>query len=601
MAVSRRESYARLALNVGAPLLLLGALAWPLVFTDATFNQDWLNHLWYVWHQTLTLRTNHLPSLFLEYAHGIFYPLFAFYGGTIYTLTGVLSLALGDAPLDAYVLTYLLGFTAAYAGWYWISHSFGLGRWLAHAPGVVFVTSASYLMIVYGLGDWPEFLAVSTMPLMISSGLAVLRADRLRPLPAVALAASSIVFFGSHLLTAIWGSTVLAVVGIAILACVPEARRGIGWRSALRVLGIVVPALLVSAWFLLPTAAYESKTVIAQSYPIFRRLLRHSMYTVAARHLFTLSRARASGTIVTTALPVLAIVWVLAGIGLSLRARRGGTWMRLLLLISVATTLLTIVMTHAGLILALPRLYATLQFGFRLESYLLLGIAGAVLAVLVLNRDGGRDSRVLTWALAPVLAVSIVGAAQQVGAHPSGRSRGLALSSYLQPTDEQEGLTDYVDDSVNLIEQRLPAIRFPPESVRHDRASIVVREAPGQRVDTNIRSAPELVHVSGARIVGADTEANDVLEIDSRSGGSADPSARRGSVASERISVSAAASPPVVVGRVLSVVGLGALALELILLAVPGAAARRALAHVHSPPHTRPLARHMSTRDRRTP
>jgi hypothetical protein len=574
--VSRRESYARLALSVGAPLLLLGALAWPLVFTDATFNQDWLNHLWYVWHQTVALRANHLPSLFLEYAHGVFYPLFAFYGGTIYALTGMLSLALGDAPLDAYVLTYLLGFVAAYVGWYWMARSFGLGRWLAHSPGVVFVTSASYLMIVYGLGDWPEFLAVSAMPLMIASGLAVVREDRLRPLTAVALAASSIVFFGSHLLTVIWGSTVLAIVGVAILACVPEARRRVGWRNALRILGIVVPALLVSAWFLLPTAAYESRTVIAQSYPIFRRVLRQRMYTVAAHNLFTLSRARASGTIVTTALPVLAIAWVLAGVCLSLRARRGGTWMRLLLLISVATALLTVVMTHAGLILALPRLYATLQFSLRLESYVLLGIAGAVLAVLVLNRNGGRDGRVLTWALAPVLAVSIVGAAQQAAAHPSGRSRSLALSSYLQPTYEQEGLLDYVDDSLKVIKARLPVIRFPPGSVRHDRASIVVREAPGQRVDTNIRSTPELVHLSGARIVGADREANDVLEIDSGSGGSAGLGAGRGRVVSERISVSAAASPPVVAGRVLSAIGLGTLALELTLLVVPRPAVGRA-------------------------
>ena len=548
VAVSRRpHTQARASLGIGAPVLLLGALAWPLVFTNATFNEDWLNHLWYVWHQSDTLRVNHLPSLFLEYSHGIFYPLFAFYGGTIYALTGALSLALGDAPLDAYVLTYLLGFLAAYAGWYWMARMFGLGRWLAHAPGVVFVTSASYLMIVYGLGDWPEFIAVSVMPLMIASGLAVIRADRLRLPSALALAASSVVFFGSHLLTVIWGSTVLAIVGVAMLAVVPEARRSIGWRNVSRLLGIVLPALLVSAWFLLPTAAYESKTVIAQSYPIFRRLLRHSMYTVAARHLFTLSRARASGSIVTAALPVLAIAWVIAGIGISVRARRGGTWMRVLLLISVATALVAIVMTHAGLILALPRLYATLQFSFRLESYVLLGIAGAVLAVLVLNRDGDRDSRVLMWALVPVLAVSIAGAAQQTAAHPAGRSRSLALSSYLEPTYEQEGLMDYVDDSVNVIKTPLPAVRFPPQSVRRDRASIVVHETPGQRVDTNIRSAPELVHVSGARIVGADLEANDVLQI---RGGSSDgpghPGAGGGHAAprAERISVTAAASPP---------------------------------------------------------
>jgi hypothetical protein len=564
-------------LAIGAPLLLVGALAWPLLFTSATFNEDWLNHLWYIWHQSLAIRANHLPSLFLNYSQGIFYPLYAFYGGTIYALAGALSLALGNAPLDAYVLTYLLGFVAAYAGWYWTAHMFGLGRWLAHAPAIVFVTSASYLMIVYGLGDWPEFLAVSVMPLMIASGLAVLRDDQLRLLPAAALAGSSIVFFGSHLLTVIWGSSVLALVGVAILACVPDARRSIGWSNALRVLGLVVPALLVSAWFLLPTAAYESKTVIAQSYPIFRRLLRHSMYTVAVRHLFTLSRARASGTIVTTALPVLAIAWVLAGIGIAVRARRHGTWMRLLLVLCAASALLLIVMTHAGLILALPRIYATLQFSFRLESYVLLAIAGAVLAVLVVNRDGDRASRYWTWTLVPVLVVSIVGAVQQADAHPSGRSRSLALSSYLEPTYEHEGLLDYVDDSVHVIKARLPHVSFPLQSVHDDRASVVVHEPPGQRVDTNIRSGPELVHVSGARIVGADLEADDVLEIDPTTG-AASRVGDRGSaaIATEQISVNEADSFPIVAGRVLSGLALATLVVELLLLSARGRAFRRA-------------------------
>jgi hypothetical protein len=552
--------YSLSALRIGAPLLLILALAWPLLFSDATFNEDWLNHLWYIWHQSLAIRANHLPSLFLEYSHGIFYPIYAFYGGTIYALTGALSLVLGNAPLETYVLTYLLGFLAAYTGWYWASRMFGVGRWLAHVPGIVFVTSASYLMIIYGLGDWPEFLAVSVMPLMITSGLAVIRAERLRPPPAVALAVSSVVFFGSHLLTVIWGSTVLIIVGAAILVSVPEARRSIGWSKVLRVLAIVVPAALVSAWFLLPTAAYESNTVIAQSYPIFRHLLRREMFTVAARHLFTLSRARASGTIVTTALPILAIGWVLAGVGIALHARRGGTWMRLLIVLCSATALLLIVMTHAGLILALPRIYATLQFSFRLESYVLLGIAGAVLAALVVNRDGGPAARYWTWALAPVLAVSVIGAIQQTAAHPSGVSRKLALSSYLQPRYESEGLLDYVDDRVRVIRTHLPHVSFPPESVHGDRVSIAVHEPRGQLVDTNIRSAPELVHVSGARIVGADPEADDVLEVGS----------------GEKITVSTADSVPIVAGRLLTALAVAILALELLLLALPGSVLGRA-------------------------
>jgi hypothetical protein len=560
---------------VGAPLLLIVALAWPLLFSDATFNEDWLNHLWYMWHQSLAIRANHLPSFFLNYSRGIFYPIYAFYGGTVYALTGALSLVLGNAPLDAYVLTYLLGFIAAYAGWYWASRMFGVGRWLAHVPGIVFVTSASYLMIIYGLGDWPEFLAVSMMPLMIASGLAVIRAERLRPLPAIALAVSSIVFFGSHLLTVIWGSTALMIVGAAILAFVPEARRSISWPKALRVLAIVVPAALVSAWFLLPTVAYESNTVIAQSYPIFRRLLRHSMYTVAARHLFTLSRAHASGTVVTTALPVLAIVWVLAGIGIAWRARCRGTWMRLLIVLCSATALLLIVMTHAGLILALPRIYATLQFSFRLESYVLLGIAGAVLAALVVNRNGSPAVKYWTWALVPVLAVSVIGAMQQTAAHPSGVSRKLALSSYLQPRYESEGLLDYVDDQVRVIKTHLPLLDIPPESVRDDRASIAVHEPRGQLVDTNIRSAPELVHVVGARIVGVDAEANDVLEVG----------------AGGRVTVTTASSVPIVAGRLLTGLAVAILALELLLLALPGSVAGRARSVVRSLATTRHRAK----------
>jgi hypothetical protein len=272
---------------------------------------------------------------------------------------------------------------------------------------------------------------------------------------------------------------------------------------------------------------------------------------------------------------VLAIAWVLAGIAVSVRARRRGTWMRVLLVLSAASTLLVVVMTHAGLILVLPRMYATLQFGFRLESYVLLGVAGAVLAALVLNRDGDRGVRFWIWALVPVLAVSALGAVQQTDAHPAGRSRALALSSYLEPTYEQEGLLDYVDDHVEVTKTHLPLITFPPESVRHDRASILVREPPGQRVDTNIRSAPELIHVSGARVVGADLEADDVLEITAPTYG-ATRSARRGTTPTERISVTAADSFPIVAGRVLTALALAVLAIELILLATPGNAGGRA-------------------------
>jgi hypothetical protein len=53
---------------------------------------------------------------------------------------------------------------------------------------------------------------------MTAAGLSVLRADRLRTWPALTLVGSGVVFCGSHNMTLLWGSTFLALVGLAIVA-----------------------------------------------------------------------------------------------------------------------------------------------------------------------------------------------------------------------------------------------------------------------------------------------------------------------------------------------------------------------------------------------
>src|SRR5271155_2117218 len=105
---------AQLAAVVGAPVLLIGALTWPLMFTSSVFEFDWLTHLWLIWQQSLAIRANHAPSFFLNYSHSVFDPQYAFYGGTIYAIAGTLSLVLGNSPLPTYVLTYLIAFAASY-------------------------------------------------------------------------------------------------------------------------------------------------------------------------------------------------------------------------------------------------------------------------------------------------------------------------------------------------------------------------------------------------------------------------------------------------------------------------------------------------------
>jgi hypothetical protein len=558
--------------GVAMPVLLIGALAWPLLFTDKVFNQDWDNHLWYMWHQSLALRAHHFPSLYLNYSGGIFYPYYAFYGGTLYAVAGALSLVLGNAPLQTYVLTYLLGFAAAYGGWYWMARTFGVRGWRAHVPGLIFITSAPYLTTIYGFADWPEFLAISVMPLMIASGISVLRSPRPRTWPSIALAGSSVMFYGSHALTAIWGTTILALLAFAMIVGIPSVRHKMTRTAVARVIGLVGPALLVSAWFLLPAAVYESQTVAAESYPHFRALLQSSMYTVAATHLFTLSRAKIPGTVLTLALPVLAIAWVFVTLGALSLTRRRGPWMRALLVVAGATSLLLAIMTHAGLILALPRIYSILQYSFRLDSFVVMGVSGALLIALVLAAEGGRKLTRWSWWLAPIALVSLVGALRQIDTYKHGRDRNASVASYASPLYEQEGLLAYVDDRLPLVRTPLPRVDFPSTKVPGDHVVAMIQPPVGRRIDTNLRASPDLIHISGAKIVGVDQQANDVLEVSSKPR-SSPPAADHGhdlAPASVRIVVGPANSLPVVLGRWLTIVALIVLVVELGLIVVRG-------------------------------
>jgi hypothetical protein len=550
----------RTALQIGAPALLIGVLAWPMLFTGGTLNPDWANHLWYMWNQSQAIRANLRPSFFLNYSHAVFYPMYAFYGGTLYATVGTLSLLLGNAPIETYVLTYLLGFSASYGGWYWMGRMAGLGRWRSHAPGLIFITSAYYLTLIYARGDWPEFIGVSMIPLVLASGLSVLRADRLRVWPALALAASSIVFFGSHNLTMLYGSTLVALLAVAAFICIPQARSWLALRRVIRVAGLVVPALLVNAWFLLPAIVYQSHTEIGSKYPYWRLVLESYTSVVSIRHLFILSRAPALGVgDFVVALPVLAMVWVLIGMAVFLIRGPRGAWTRMLLICAALTVLVGVAMRQVSLILALPRPYGMLQFSYRLESYVLLGISGTVLAVLAVAQSVPRHTRILEWALLPVLVFSVIGGIQQTDAYPPGGNRSTEVKPRSKPGLKGVGLIDYIDAELPILVDphgQAPEVDFSPASVHGERTSEVVHFPPGEFVDSNIAAGPELVHVTGAKIIGLSPEGGDVLEIDPGAGGAARATAgHRASSETEVISVSPQNGPPMVLGRLLALAG----------------------------------------------
>jgi hypothetical protein len=574
---SRTSPIIREAAVLGAAVLLLGALTWPLLFTYSGFgdHSDWMHDLWLVWHQSLSIQSSQAPSFFLNTSYSVFNPTYAFYGGTLYALTGALSLVLGGAPVAAYVLTYLLDFAAAFGGWYWLARMAGVGRWLATVPSLIYITSAYYMLVIYVQGDWPESTGISMLPLMAAAGLSVMRADRLRLPAAFALAASGILFFGSHNVTIMLGLSMIAVTAIAVAICVPNARRQVTLRGVARVAGVLVPAALVSAWYLLPTLAYESRTRIGGEYDRATAAVRDTSKLVSFGHLFTLSRASArtvpSPYPFALSLPVLAIIWVLAGILILPWGKHRSTWTRLLLICSGMALVITVMMTHVGLLLALPRPYGLIQFSYRLENYVLLALCGAILAALVPAGRASRRTRVWRLMAIPVCAVSLVAAIRQISAFPyPGQDRYGVLRSYGQIY--LGNIEDYQDVSAPMISgQDLPTVDIPLNAVHSDRASLTVHARPGTLVATNIAAGSYLVHVAGATPVGVDSQTDDmVLRIGAGNGARAVSTVKAPSTAAsiptETISVSAGDSLPVALGRLLTLAGLVILVLQLVAL-----------------------------------
>ena len=390
-----------------AVIAILG-LSWPMILTNSAMAQDWPNHLWLLWQQGLNIERSGIPSLFVATRPDVFYPFYAFYGGTLYALGGLVSVILGAAPLKAYVLTYMMGFGAAIGGFYWLGRMAGVRRWLALAPGLTFVTSSYVLTDVYARGSWPEFMAVCSIPLLAAAALAILRAERLRAGPVAALALSTVVLFGSHNITMLWGVSFLVILTIVLVIAVPSSRSLLRPPALLR-LGLVMgPAVLVDAWFLLPAVAYQSRTVIGHTSPY--PLLAATSTLVDAHRIFTFSRASAVHHIpgfndapdFALGLPILTFAWVLVAAAAVTVRRRGATMARVALACIGVGTLFLILMTHRSLIELLPKFYAYVQFQYRLETYVLLSLAGAMVAVLAAFSTSPR--RVVTSASASPVA-----------------------------------------------------------------------------------------------------------------------------------------------------------------------------------------------------
>ncbi len=510
---------------------------------------DWFAHLWYIWHQEASLKAHLLPSFFAQNASGVFDPHFAFYGGTLYTLTGLVAIVIGHDA--AFVVAWIWAFMMAYAGLYWLARQAGVGPWPAHIPSIVFVTSPWYLSSIYVWGSWGQNTAFSALLLVLAAAFSILRADRLKPLPALALAIGVLFYTGSHSLTLAWATTAMTVLGLVFFALVPGFRRLLNRRGLLRIAVVAIPAGLVNAWFMFPAIAYQGHTWIGNNIQMATSFLLTSMYYVEPQHILTLTRTRADplSPHLALQLPLLATAWLIVGL-LLFRPHWRSQWLRTAVLMLIAGVGMWQLMTHSSWILGLPHPYDQIQAPYRLEAYINIAVAGALIATLALAARSGLRVRRWTWLMVPILALILVQARAQLLEPYQTNVVGPQWNTpapYLTG-DARLGMADYINTDVPEYQPNQPfqyALFDPTKAEQDDRAVATVAAQPGEFVASNLKVSNPLIKVKGAKIVARDQAGNAFLEIasDNKPGAA-------------RIEVTAAHPFPVVAGRVVTLLAL---------------------------------------------
>lgn len=548
-----------------AILIAVAVLLAPMYLTSRDFGEDWGNHLWLLWVQGLTIRDMHEPSVFLHADPlGVFLPFYGMYGGTLYAIGGGISAALGTHPIVSYIGMWALVVVMAYGGLLWLSLLSGLRGARAHAAPVMYVTSAYFITDMYTRGVLPELIATSALCVVLAATVHLVRAPRVRFLPAAAFVGAVVLFTGSHNISLAWGAVFAAALGVTVLIALPRHGRELPAPRLLMLAGLALLAIGVNAWFLLPDLFYSSRTLIAAS---VSNGLEPKTFDAFGRLSVLLNPVRYSPQDVTrydatyTQLPVFVLVWLLVAIPLAWRRERTRAWHWLTLGVTAIFGALVVLMLARTLWEHLPKFLVYVQFGYRLETYALLCISLLLIAALRVS-PAVPNSRRLHAALAVVLVYGAGLAVWQiwtapVSAYAPDRSEIFASGRYLVPPTWYSPAF-YRDNSAPAVAVAPGrSIRFAPATVHDDRLRATVTRPRGpQPFSTNIAAGTYLIDVHGLKPVGhtptpqyADAGAG--LMVLQR---------EAGSHSANQLEISPRKAGPLVIGRWISVASILALA-----------------------------------------
>ncbi len=514
------------------PILVILFMTAPLTLTNQTFGIDWANHLYLISVQSDSIAETGIPTYFINTASGVFNPYYAFYGGTIYVVTGAIGALLGAQ--FAFVLMTIAGFAMAYLGVTWLAVQFGLRRWVAQLPGLVLVLSPYTITNAYARGAWTEFMATSAMPLVAASAVWLFRSRRWKALPVLALIFSSLIWSGTHLITLVYGSALFA--GLLVLCAIANFRslRKLPVRRIVGIAAIVGLTVGVNAWFFVPIAAFSKSTMLAASLSTFPELPELSWLLRIGPDGFPGSTT----PMLSLALPVLVLLWCLFFVPESwIRGQLGKRSKVLVVGLLVLLVGLTFAMLSAWVWQVLPQVLRVIQWTYRISGYLLMVIA-LLVGVLLLAKMTAKTRR------SRLIAVVTLGAALAItGIISTIQMLLVPNTSVIPPGDEATPLAsgwqsgdsgrEWVTQNINETPFRFYGLvaywnldgpiltRGLERQIKLDPAYVTANQfvgdftvQPGTHfVQTNIATGTYLVDVTGASVAGRSPDGRMVLEV----------------------------------------------------------------------------------------
>lgn len=500
------------------PHVLVACIAVPFIVRQNSWS-EWANTLWLLDLQTAHVSAHGLPSYFTDAAGSYFYPQMLFYAGPTLATLAYPSVVVGTWPVFA--ATTAFSFGAASFGVSWTARNLGVPQRLAVVPGVLFATTPYMVSNLYGRGDWAELLAVGCLAVALGAGTSLL-CGRARSEPAVmgvlALAVAGVA--GTHNLTLFFGALFAPLVAISLTPLFRSSRRLILRRYVL-VGGAALVGLAVCGAFLVPNVWLASRTIIGRAsgqWDFLTKANGFDRFGIIFDPLLGQPTAGA-GTYVHTQTLVLPLIWCLT-IGSRAAARR---WLEnrtalALGLLGAGATAVTFLIVHPSWWRSFPPWLRTIQFPFRLVTFL--ALLTVIMVAVLLAAPKVRQSRLAIGILLAATAWQIgLAGYLALNAQPSGSPTAvnpgsiranavpvtyafgqrvgyrLATRNPIQPPSEQARIAPVSDDTP-------PVIRLSGS------------QPAGTLVATQVVESPLIRFGGDATVIGATALGFSVLRVD---------------------------------------------------------------------------------------